>query len=255
MTARATERRIMVTSSFGISDEKPRSALPCTESVLRAWYYDVTELYDARAFTEAMALLPWPERRSKVERFVFLKDKCLCLGAGLLCAHALRTAGARDLAMGYGAYGKPYLLNHPGIHFNVSHSGTIAACAVASEPVGIDVEECQPYDEGVARLCFTDDELVWLHKQDDADQAFVRLWTRKESYLKLLGCGLSKPANSFSAIPGTLPETDVRFCEYYLQTYAVCVCAREHIAKEASLAGTFGLQEVPSFASMVTEEP
>lgn len=245
----------MAVSLSDTSGKKPRSATLPARLVPCAWYYDVSELYDARAFEAAMALLPWPERRSKVERFVFLKDRCLCLGAGLLCAHALRMAGARDLAMGYGAYGKPYLLNHPGVHFNVSHSGTIAACAVSSEPVGIDVEECHTFDENVARLCFTDDELAWLDEQANTDRAFVRLWTRKESYLKLLGCGLGKPANSFSAMPGTCPETDVRFCEYHLQASTLCICTRWDNVGGASLASAFGLREAPSFASMATEEP
>ncbi|MDO4796886.1 MAG: 4'-phosphopantetheinyl transferase superfamily protein [Coriobacteriales bacterium] len=199
------------------------------------WYCDVLGLYDARVFREAMAQLPWPERRAKVDRFVFQKDKCLCLGAGLLCAHALREAGAHDLAMDYGPHGKPYLKNHPHLHFNVSHSGTMVACAVSSDPVGIDVEERQPYDEGVARLCFTHEELEWLGRQDDADQAFVRLWTRKESYLKLLGTGLSKPANSFSAMPGAYPEPNMCFCERELANCALCICTRGHAATGGSI--------------------
>lgn len=221
------------------------------------WYYDVSELYDAETFNVAMALLPWSERRAKVERFVFLKDKCLCLGAGLLCAYALRAAGARDLTMAYGAYDKPHLKNHPHIHFNVSHSGTMAVCAVSSSPVGIDVEERQSYDEGVARLCFTDDELEWLSQQADADWAFTRLWTRKESYLKLLGTGLSKSANSFVAIPGAYPEPNVRFCEYSISKYALCVCARVRgdAVKGSPPTDTFGPQEMPSFESLVMEEP
>ncbi len=193
---------------------------------LQCWVYDVSELQRASAFGAAMAQLPWPERRAKVGRFVFSKDQCLCLGAGLLCAHALHAVGVSDLTMDYGEYGKPRLKNHPHVHFNVSHSGAMAACAVWSAPVGIDVEERQPYDEGVARLCFTDAELTWLGRQDNTDQAFTRLWTRKESYLKLLGTGLSKPANSFEAMPGAYPESGIRFCEYALPGYALCACVR-----------------------------
>lgn len=217
-------------------------------------FYDVAELYDARVFEAALARLPWPERRAKVGRFVFLKDRCLCLGAGLLCAQALRRAGARDLAMGYGTYGKPYLLHHPHIHFNVSHSGTMAVCVVSSVPVGIDVEERHPYDDGVARLCFVDEELAWIRQQDDASHAFTRLWTRKESYLKLLGCGLSKAANSFSALPGTYPEPGVRFAEYDVRGYSVCVCAKGHAGMEkgASQGGVIGAREMVSFATTIS---
>ena len=36
--------------------------------------------------------------------------------------------------------GKPYLAGYPDIHISLSHSGRLAACAVAKKPVGVDVE-------------------------------------------------------------------------------------------------------------------
>ena len=205
----------------------PKATEPTADQPLcQCWCYDVLELYDEAVFNRAMALLPWSERRAKVERFVFQKDKCLCLGAGLLLSFALRKAGVRDFALGYGAHNKPHLLNCSNVHFNLSHSGAWAVCAVSSDPVGIDVEERRAYDDGVARLCFTANELAWMERQDDVPRAFARLWTRKESYVKLLGTGLSKSPNSFEAMPGTQLERSVSFCEYELPGCAVCVCAR-----------------------------
>ncbi len=200
-----------------------------------------------------MAWLPWPERREKVERFVFLKDRCLSLGAGILCAYALRQAGAHDLTLGYNENDKPYLLNHPNIHFNLSHSERIAACAVSSAPVGIDVEQCQAYDEGVAKLCFTAEERAWLNEQEDTQRAFARLWTRKESYLKLRGCGLSIPPNSFVAMPGIYSQSNLQFFEYHLPRYELCICSEEDILGQAP-ADAFALRKMPSFESIATEE-
>ena len=201
-----------------------------SQTTCECWRYDVLELYDESAFKRAMALLPWPERRAKVERFVFQKDKCLCLGAGLLLAFALREVGVRSLALGYGAHDKPYLLDCPNVHFNLSHSGTWAVCAVSTDQVGIDVEEHRAYDDGVARLCFTPREIAWMERQDDVPKAFARLWTRKESYVKLLGTGLSVAPSSIETMPGARPEPGVGFCEYELSKYAVCVCARSDAA-------------------------
>ena len=39
-----------------------------------------------------------------------------------------------------GPYGKPYLTGYPEIHFNISHSGGWAVCALASMPCGVDGE-------------------------------------------------------------------------------------------------------------------
>ena len=50
------------------------------------------------------------------------------------------------LEIGLGEYGKPYLAAHPGIEFNISHSGLYVVVAVSDVPVGIDVEEVQDRD-------------------------------------------------------------------------------------------------------------
>lgn len=36
--------------------------------------------------------------------------------------------------------GKPYLAKEPDIHFNLSHSGEWAVCAISSSPVGVDIQ-------------------------------------------------------------------------------------------------------------------
>ena len=43
-----------------------------------------------------------------------------------------------------GENGKPYLHGYPEIHFNISHSGAYAVCALAGIPVGIDIQIRQP---------------------------------------------------------------------------------------------------------------
>lgn len=34
-----------------------------------------------------------------------------------------------------GKHGKPYLANHPKIHYNISHSGEFVICAISGVPV------------------------------------------------------------------------------------------------------------------------
>lgn len=188
------------------------------------WYADASELADEARFDRAVDALPWPERRDKAMRFRFDKDRRLCVAGGLVTAHALRSWGARDLTMAYGEYGKPHLAHEPDIHFNLSHSGTLCACAVAFESVGVDVEVYQQMDERVARICFQEKECDWLGAQEDPDKAFARLWTRKESFLKLLGTGLSREMNAFSALPGDELALGVEFHEMEHAGYAFCAC-------------------------------
>ncbi|QMU80088.1 4'-phosphopantetheinyl transferase superfamily protein [Streptacidiphilus sp. PB12-B1b] len=78
-------------------------------------------------------------------------------------------------------------------HFSLSHAGALVLVAVAAEPVGADVEEW-PAADSVAGLAGV------LHPAEQAElaaaghgrEAFTRLWTRKEAYLKGLGTGLGR---------------------------------------------------------------
>jgi 4'-phosphopantetheinyl transferase len=83
---------------------------------------------------------------------------------------------------------------HPPLHFSLSRRGGVALVALASVPVGVDVEAL-PADPAVAEVA----EL--LHPAERAEilaapaatraEVFTRLWTRKEAYLKGVGTGVA----------------------------------------------------------------
>lgn len=196
-------------------------------------YMDVSELDDPTIMAQARESLPWPERRERALRFRFAKDQRLCIGAGLLAAHMLQQAGAADLTLAYGEHGKPYLLHHPSIHFNLSHSGTLAVCAVDDAPLGVDVEVVHDHDAAVAEYCFQPEELAWLDQAPDRARAFTRLWVRKESYIKLTGTGLSREPGSFSVLPDSHMLTMAEFAEFDMEDALICVCT--HDKREVNL--------------------
>ncbi len=90
----------------------------------------------------------------------------------------------------YGPYGKPYLRDYPNVHFNISHSGQYVACAVADCPVGIDVQVIGAYRPDVAARVCNEEELAGIEASVNPATEFTKLWTRKEAYLKMLGCGI-----------------------------------------------------------------
>lgn len=83
--------------------------------------------------------------------------------------------------------GKPAFPSDVPFHWNISHSGDLALCAVASVPVGVDVEQIVPVDSDLWRR-LPDAERDWC-RGDNA--AFFTLWTAKESLVKSRGEGLS----------------------------------------------------------------
>ena len=192
---------------------------------ITCWICDVQPLSDPALFSRGMALLPWEERREQIMRFYLERDRRLCLGAGLLLAYALRHPGAADLTLRRLPNGKPVLAANPDIHFNLSHSGILAVCAVSDQPVGVDAEVLQSGDPEAAAFCFQPPELEWMHQFEHSAYPFTRLWTRKESYLKLLGTGLSRSPNSFCAIPGQDTPAGCTFHEHEKDGHLICVCS------------------------------
>jgi 4'-phosphopantetheinyl transferase len=90
-------------------------------------------------------------------------------------------------------HGKPVLADSP-VHFNLSHTADTVMIAVASSPVGVDVE---PGPSGrdslkLSRRFFSPAEAEWVREAGpvEAGERFLRLWVRKEAILKATGEGL-----------------------------------------------------------------
>lgn len=95
------------------------------------------------------------------------------------------------LILGKQKGGKPCLKNSK-TEFSLSHSHGIAAVVISDESrVGIDVEAAEITPEKAAKLAerfFSDVEKRELDANPDS---FLRIWTKKESYAKMLGTPLS----------------------------------------------------------------
>ena len=63
--------------------------------------------------------------------------------------------------------GKPYLAKEPDIHFNLSHSGEWAVCAISSSPVGVDIQHCDEGRRDVASRFFH--RAIWTVYRSSAE--------------------------------------------------------------------------------------
>ena len=194
---------------------------------VRCWFCDVRPLSDEALFARGMRELPWAERREKVLRYRFEKDRILSLGAGLLLAGMLQEYGVRDLTVHALPEGKLVLTNCPQVHFSLSHSGTLAVAAVSDLPVGVDTEILSDVDSRILSYAFQTSEQEWVRKSDDPGRAFVRLWTRKESYLKRLGIGFSVPPDSFSVLPDEPMPDGSTFSEWEERGHLICLSTEQ----------------------------
>ncbi len=86
--------------------------------------------------------------------------------------------------------GKPYFPKYPELHFNYSHSKRTVACILSKQAAGIDLEQIRKYHEKTAERFCSKAEWNWLQGQSDRDQAWIRLWTIKEAWVKYEGMGI-----------------------------------------------------------------
>lgn len=109
-----------------------------------------------------------------------------------------------EIIFDYSRNGKPSV---PGVHFNVAHAGDAIVIALHQSPIGIDVERLdRPIDvTGLARVCLTDRERAALGPRPVTPEAFFRLWTRKEAWLKAVGVGLSCPLRDVDVSDAAAP--------------------------------------------------
>lgn len=88
------------------------------------------------------------------------------------------------------ANGKPYLSDNS-LYFSISHCDGLVVCALADTPVGVDCESIRRTSNAVMKRCYGDSETSYVLTSADSDNSFSRLWTLKESYVKMTGDGIA----------------------------------------------------------------
>jgi 4'-phosphopantetheinyl transferase len=110
----------------------------------------------------------------------------------------------------YTSLGRPELVGESGesaIKFNVAHSdGLVLYAVVRGREIGVDVERLRPVVEWreLSARYFAPREVAELTAlaPELQEQAFFTGWTRKEAYLKALGCGMAVPLDQFAVTLG-----------------------------------------------------
>ena len=163
------------------------------------------------------------QRREQALRFKFERGRRECVLAYLLLKRGLRELYGitENPLFAYGEHGKPSIVGHPEIHFNLSHCREAVVCALSDHQVGIDVEAVRHYKESLARYTMNEEELRQILTAERPDVAFTRLWTMKEAVLKRTGEGLR---NDLKNVLLNAPELTTVVSPDLRYVYSVTVC-------------------------------
>ena len=156
------------------------------------------------------------------------------VGLLLLC-RGTKTLYGQDIPdIARGKNGKPFFQGNPNLHFNISHTDALAACAFADRPIGLDIQTEQPGRQDLAPRVLCKQEQDWLDAlpEDQQQYGFFKLWTRKESVVKNIGTGIGLGLQSLNVLGDTLHRQGQTYHLYH--TYYNRMC---HLALCSETAG------------------
>lgn len=156
------------------------------------------------------------DERARADRFYFDRDRNrFILSRGLLrmIIGCYLDINPTQIQFCYGPHGKPALqtsFQNRTFYFNLSHSKDLVLFAFSwDHQVGIDIEYLRPISEAeyIADHFFSYNESTLIRTINTKDKldAFFKIWTSKEAYLKATGGGLTE---SLSEIDISLTSTD-----------------------------------------------
>lgn len=180
------------------------------------------------------------KRQKKINRINFIHDAVNSFFGDIIARLEISKIARLHIdkiSFSINPYGKPFLLNNPNIHYNISHSGSYVTCVFSDEEVGIDIEEVKEVNLNISKRFFTIDEYNYVMEKDSKHR-FYEVWTKKESRIKYEGLGLYMPLNSFSIFD---TNGSFHYHNIFLDEKTVChVCS--------------GKQEPPLLKMMSIEE-
>lgn len=207
---------------------------------VKIYLTDIRPLKDEALFKKASLVI------NQEFKGVGFKEKRVFLAERLLLLKALRDLGVRNPspAIDYQDSSKPYLKKYSQYHIGISHSKDLVVLVISLSEVACDIEYIAPLREGLAKRFFTDKEKEIIKTSSNPKLMFYRLWTLKESYLKLLGLGLRKALNSFSIdVQGRVIKvfdqentSNYIFKEYTLQREYQLACCLKSLDNEAEFS-------------------
>jgi len=170
--------------------------------MVEVYYLKLNKLIERHLYYKLLKFVS-DNRKKRVKRFLKYEDAILSLMSELLIRYLIISkikVSNDEIKFYLGEHGKPFIKLIPDFYYNITNTSGLIVCGIDKNPIGVDAEIIRPIDLNVAKIFFSKEEFKVLENANEKqrEECFYELWTYKESYLKQIGTGLSKPLNSFS---------------------------------------------------------
>ena len=163
------------------------------------------------------------QRREQALKFKHEQGQRLCVLAYQLLKKGLQQEYGitENPIFEYNEHGKPSIVGHPDICFNLSHCKEAVVCVISDQPVGVDVESIREYKESLVRYTMKDEEIREIEPSENPAATFIRLWTMKEATMKLIGTGISNDMKT------VIDTTKYKYTTVERQQYIYTICVSQ----------------------------
>ncbi len=110
----------------------------------------------------------------------------------------------------YSSNGKPML---KGYHFSISHTDDVLCIAIASSPVGVDIERIKPYSPNMAKYLFKN-QIKAIENSLNPDLVFTSLFCKREAQIKCCDLNMTNIASEINQ------NFSTRFFKF--KSYIIC---------------------------------
>ena len=189
--------------------------------MIKLYLMEAAPLHNKDIWEKAFVLAD-SDRKERIARMRQDKSRVLCMAASLLLSYSvaehiymsreqlkdaaicLKEVKAQDalailsdsdpLKIEITPRGKPFLKEHRGLFYNLSHSGEYAICALSDKEVGVDIQKWRGITQtGIAdRILHEKERETFSWDKEGSEEEFFRYWAAKEAYVKCSGEGLLK---------------------------------------------------------------
>lgn len=165
------------------------------------------------------------ERQTKICRLKKDKDKSLSLIAGLLVRTQLAIKSSTpplELHFERVLNGKLIVKDIRDVYFSISHSNALIVYADDTGEIGIDCEKIGTADVTLFENVLSENEKLYLMRNNCTEKSFHEIWTKKESYVKMTGEGIT---DQFGKVDVMNIANEVYFYTTQIKNYMVTICS------------------------------
>ena len=161
------------------------------------------------------------QRREQALKFKFEQGQRLCVLAYQLLKEGLQKEYGitENPIFEYNEHGKPSIVGHPEIYFNLSHCKEAAICVISDKPIGVDVESLREFKDSLVNYTMNDEEKAEMASSSNPAATFIRLWTMKEATSKLIGTGITNDVKSL------IDTTKYKYNTTEKESYIYTICS------------------------------